>query len=74
MPFHPFTEVNIDLVGPLSSSQGFRYLLTVIDRNTRWIEVKKLEDINSTAVMAAFIKFWISRYGVPITVITDRGT
>ena len=31
MPSRRFTEVNIDIVGPLPPSQGFRYLLTMID-------------------------------------------
>ena len=39
MPSRRFTEVNLDIVGPLPPSQGFRYLLTMIDRNTRWIEM-----------------------------------
>ena len=31
VPSRRFTEVNIDIVGPLPPSQGFRYLLTMID-------------------------------------------
>ena len=34
VPSRRFTEINIDLVGPLPSSQGFSYLLTMINRNT----------------------------------------
>ena len=30
------SEVHLDIVGPLPSSQGFTYLLTCIDRFTRW--------------------------------------
>ena len=59
-----FTEVNIDIVGPLPPSQGFRYLLT-IDRNTRWIEVTELEDISASTVVSGFIRTWVARYGVP---------
>ena len=32
VPSRRFTEVNLDIVGPLQPSQGFRYLLTMIDR------------------------------------------
>ena len=46
----------------------------MIERNTRWIEVTELEDINATTAVAAFFKFWIPRYGVTVTVITDRCT
>ena len=54
MPSRPFTEVNLDIVGPLPPSQGFRYLLTMIDRNTRWLEVTKLDDISASAVVLGF--------------------
>ncbi|PIK54732.1 hypothetical protein BSL78_08378 [Apostichopus japonicus] len=33
-----FDHVHIDLVGPLPPSNGFTYLLTIIDRFTRWPE------------------------------------
>ena len=34
VPSRQFTEVNLDIVGPLPPSQGFHYLLTMIDHNT----------------------------------------
>ena len=73
MPSRRFTEVNLDTVGPLPLSQGFRYLLTMMDRNTRWIKVTELEDISAPAVVSGFIRTWVTRYGVPITAVTDRG-
>ena len=66
--------MNLNLVGPLPPSQGFRYLLTCIDRNTRWFEVAELVNINATTVVSSFVKNWISRYGVPVTMVKDRGT
>ena len=73
VPSRRFTEVNIDIVGPLPPSQGFRYLLTMIDCNTRWIEVTELEDISASTVVSGFIRTWVARYGVPVTAVTDRG-
>ena len=35
VPSRWFTEVSLDILGPLPPLQGFRYLLTMIDRNTR---------------------------------------
>ena len=32
------TDLHIDLVGPLPPSQGFTYLLTIVDRFTRWVK------------------------------------
>ena len=73
VPSRRFTEENLDIVGPLPPSQGFHYLLTMIDRNTRWIEVPELNNISAANVVFGFIRTWILRYGVPVTVVTDPG-
>ena len=74
IPFRQFVKLNFKLMGPLPPSQGFHYLLTIMDRNTKWVEAVELEDINSNTVMDRFIKGWVSRYGIPVTIITDHGT
>lgn len=38
IPSGRFDHIHIDLVGPLPSSEGFSYILTTIDRFTRWPE------------------------------------
>ena len=77
LQFHattPFTILHIDLVGPLPPSNGHQYLLTMIDRHTKWFEVLPLRNITTKVVIDALLSQWISRYGVPQELVTDRGT
>ena len=69
-----FAHVHLDIVGPLPPSRGSRYLLTMVDRFSRWPEVVPLADIQAQTITDAFLSGWVSRYGVCSTVTTDRGS
>ena len=73
MPVKRFDSLHVDLVGPLPASQGFTYLLTIVDRFTRWPEAIPLSDISAITCARAFLYHWVSRYGVPSTLTSDRG-
>ena len=73
MPDKRFDSLHIDIVGPLPESQGYSYLLTIVDRFTRWPEAISLSDISALTCARAFLYHWVSRYGVPSTLTSDRG-
>ena len=74
VPAKRFSHINVDIVGPLPFSSGFTYLLTIIDRNTRWPEAIPLRGITSSECVQALISGWIARFGVPGDISSDRGS
>ena len=68
-----FDHVHIDIVGPLPPSNGQMYILTCVDRFTRWPVTIPISDITAETIAQTFVTHWIAQVGVPSTVITDRG-
>ena len=71
VPEKRFSYINVDIVGP---SHGLSYLLTIVDRTTRWPEAIPLRDISTATYARALIYVWISRFGVPLDMPSDRGS
>ncbi|CAH8464717.1 unnamed protein product [Dicrocoelium dendriticum] len=68
-----FAHVHLDIVGPLAPSKGMVYILTMIDRCTRWPEAVPIPDVAAETVTRAFVERWVASHGCPATVTTDRG-
>jgi transposase InsO family protein len=75
VPRHRFSHIHVDLVGPLPvSAEGYTYLFTVIDRSTRWLEAVPVKNMEARTCADALVNTWVSRFGVPAVVTSDRGT
>ena len=72
-PFHlpsdRFETVHMDIVGPLPGCKAnsddafispFRYILTCIDRATRWMEACPLKEITAASVASSFVSTWVN--------------
>ena len=73
VPDERFSIISVDLVGPLPPSRGYRYLLTIMDRSTRFPHAIPLTDITAKSVAEAFFVHWIPFFGVPVQIVSDRG-
>eukprot|EP00745_Piridium_sociabile_P045225 TRINITY_DN9715_c0_g1_i3.p2 TRINITY_DN9715_c0_g1~~TRINITY_DN9715_c0_g1_i3.p2 ORF type:complete len:489 (-),score=73.55 TRINITY_DN9715_c0_g1_i3:457-1923(-) len=71
----PFERVAVDLIGPIvpCSARGHRYVITMIDYATRYVEAKPLMSAKAEEVSEALWEMW-THLGVPREILTDRGS
>lgn len=70
---HLFETVHIDHWGPCLWVKGKPLVLTIIDSQARWCECVVVRDAKAETTARAFFENWICRYGVPRTVVSDKG-
>jgi hypothetical protein len=73
VPQRRFAHIHINLLGPLTPSNGFNHILTGIDRTSRWMEALPLANTATADVATALFSGWICRLSVPAIITSDRG-
>ena len=74
-PELPFEVVGIDLVGPYPTSvNGNKYILTVVDWYSGWIEGYPIPSKEAEVVAQVLSKEFISRHSCPKIMVSDRGS
>ena len=69
-----FKIIHMDFIGPFKSSKkGHNYLLTMMDRYSRWLEAIPMKDPTAQSCAQVFVSSWICRHGIPEAVLTDQG-
>jgi hypothetical protein len=70
----PFELIQLDHIGPLKEdAHGNNYILVMIDCFSRWVElypVRSTEGLDTAICMIDYM----SRYGPPMTIVTDKGS
>ena len=70
----PFETLAMDLIGPFDrNTQGYRFVLVLVDYATRYPEAVPLRNISAKSVAQALFQV-ISRVGIPKEILTDQGT
>lgn len=76
-PFPPasgrFKHLHVDIVTLSTSPEGYRYLVTMIDRKTRWPEAIPTDDMSAASVAKIVYNNWVARFGVPEFLTSDQG-
>ena len=70
----PFEMVSIDIVGPLPmTTNGDRYIVSMIDRYTRFAMLVPVKNIKANTIVHAYGK-WNTLFGPPKSLLSDNGS
>ncbi|KAL3682263.1 hypothetical protein R1sor_000285 [Riccia sorocarpa] len=76
LPLAPFEKWGMDFVGPISPATRTkkRYILVATDYLTRMVEAEATRKDDAATVAKFLFEKIICRYGVPLELVSDRGT
>ena len=70
----PNASLAIDIVGPFCKQKSrFKYILTMIDRFTKFSEAAAMRTAESTEIAKCLEEKWLFKFGIPETILSDQG-
>jgi hypothetical protein len=69
-----FDVWGIDFMGPFPNSEGYEYILVVINYVSKWVEALPCQAVDAMHSKKMFHEVIFPRYGVPRIVISDGGS
>lgn len=69
----PFARWHIDFLKLSKTTEGYQYLLLVVDSFTRWVEAFPLKTQESKQVAQILFEQIFSRFGAPLKLVSDLG-
>ncbi len=72
---YPFHKISVDITGPLPlGPHGEQYILGIIDNFSRFVSLVPLKRATAETVAKALYEKWVTIFGVPEVIHSDRGT
>lgn len=73
-PMRPMRALAIDFVGPLPSSNGFKYILVAVCMATKWVILQPTRDCTTKTVIRFFDERVLPAHAAPEIVLSDNGS
>jgi transposase InsO family protein len=71
----PFERVVVDYLGPIpASASGNKYILSIVDPFTRWVELRATAEATGETTVAVLERALLWRHGAPSEIQTDGGS
>merc|ERR1712086_835450 len=67
------SSIHMELVGPITPSQGYTHILTITDAFTQYTELIPISNKQTTTVAKALLDEWMLRHGFYEQVVSDHG-
>ena len=71
---YPMHIVHVDLVAGLPEVDGYKYILVIVDKFTKWVELVPLRSKDASEMQQALTANLLCRFGLPTQIVADRGT